>query len=142
MALALVDTNVLVYRFDSRFPRKQQIATALLRRGLAEGTVRIPHQAVVELVRAATRPQKGDRPILPAEEARREAEDLLNQFEVLYPNDAVVRMALRGAATYHLAWWDAHLWAYAECYGLGELLSEDFEHGRFYGTVRAVNPFH
>ena len=43
---ALVDTNVLVYRFDPRFPRKQTIATDLLRRGLAEGTVRIPHQAV------------------------------------------------------------------------------------------------
>lgn len=27
------------------------------------------------------------------------------------------------------------------CYGLAELLSEDFEHGRLYGTVRAVNPF-
>jgi len=142
MRLALVDTNILVYRFDSRFPRKQKIATDLLRSGLAENTIRIPHQAVVEFVRAATRLQKNARPILSAEDARREAEDLLNQFEVLYPNEAVVRMALRGAATYHLAWWDAHLWAYAECYGLGELLSEDFEHGRFYGTVRAVNPFY
>jgi len=30
---------------------------------------------------------------------------------------------------------------YAEYFGLSELLSEDFEHGRLYGTVRAVNPF-
>ena len=29
----------------------------------------------------------------------------------------------------------------AEHYGLSELLSEDFEHGRRYGTVRVVNPF-
>jgi predicted nucleic acid-binding protein len=141
MSLALVDTNVLVYRFDSRFPRKQDIATDLLRRGLAENTLRVPHQAVIEFVRAVSRPQKDGLPILPADEARREAEDLLNQFEVLYPNDAVVRTALRGAATYHLPWWDAHLWAYAECYGMDELLSEDFAHGRFYGTVRAVDPF-
>jgi predicted nucleic acid-binding protein len=34
-----------------------------------------------------------------------------------------------------------HLWAYAEEYGLAELVSEDFEHGRTYGTVRVVNPF-
>ena len=141
MPLALVDTNILIYRFDFRFPRKQSIATELLRRGLAEDTVRIPHQAVVEFVTAVSRPQKESPPILPAEDARHEAEDLLNQFEVLYPNDAVVRTAIRGAATYHLAWWDAHLWAYAECYGLDELLSEDFTHGRFYGTVRAVDPF-
>ena len=33
---ALIDTNVLVYRFDSRFPEKQKIATNILRRGIAE----------------------------------------------------------------------------------------------------------
>ena len=141
MPLVLVDTNILVYRFDWRFPSKQEMATELLRRGLAEGTVRIPHQVIVEFVAAATRPQKGGRPVLSAEQARWEAEGFLNQFEVLYPNDALVRLALRGAAAYQLSWWDAHLWAYAEYYALPELLSEDFEHQRLYGTVRAVNPF-
>jgi len=34
-----------------------------------------------------------------------------------------------------------HLWAYAEEYGLSELISEDFQHDRLYGTVRTVNPF-
>jgi predicted nucleic acid-binding protein len=33
------------------------------------------------------------------------------------------------------------MWAYAEHYGLDEILSEDFQHDRRYGTVRAVNPF-
>jgi hypothetical protein len=37
--------------------------------------------------------------------------------------------------------YDAHMWAYAEHYGLSELYSEDFEHNRLYGSVRAVNPF-
>ena len=32
---ALVDTNVLVYRFDPRFPDKQRIATALLAMALS-----------------------------------------------------------------------------------------------------------
>jgi predicted nucleic acid-binding protein len=60
---------------------------------------------------------------------------------VLYPVEAVVRMALRGAAAYQLSWFDAHMWAYAEVYGLRELWSEDFQHDRMYGSVRAVNPF-
>jgi len=76
-----------------------------------------------------------------AEEATRETEALLTQFPVLYPNDRVLRTALRGAAAYQLSWFDAHLWAYAEVYGIPELLSEDFQHDRLYGTVRAVNPF-
>jgi predicted nucleic acid-binding protein len=46
-----------------------------------------------------------------------------------------------GCATYGLSWFDAHLWAYAECFALAEILSEDFQHGRHYGKVRIVNPF-
>lgn len=138
---ALVDTNVLVYRFDPRFPDKQRAAVELLRRGIAGDTLRLPHQAIVEFVAVVTRPLGRQPPLLPPEDARREAEELLGQFEVLYPNEALVRLALRGAAAYQLSWFDAHLWAYAEHYGLSELLSEDFAHGRRYGTVRAVNPF-
>ena len=141
MPLALVDTNILVYRFDFRFPGRQKAATEVLRRGLAENTMRIPHQAIVEFVQATTRSPKGRTPLLSPEEARWEAEDLINQFEILYPNEALVRLALRGASAYQLAWFAAHIWAYAEYYGLQELLSEDFQHGRLYGTVRAVNPF-
>jgi predicted nucleic acid-binding protein len=138
---ALVDTNVLVYRFDSRFPTKQEIATALLRRGLAEDQVRIPHQAVVEFVAVVTRPHDDGQPLLAPDEARREAEEILTQFVILYPNESLVRTAIRGWAAYQLGWFDAHLWAYAEAYGLPELFSEDFQHDRVYGTVRAIDPF-
>jgi predicted nucleic acid-binding protein len=138
---ALVDTNILVYRFDPRYPRKQRLATELLRRGLSENSVLLPHQAIVEFVAAVTRPLLSGQPLLAPVEARREAEEFLRQFEVLYPNEALVRAAFRGAATYQLSWFDAHLWAYADYYNLPELLSEDFQHGRYYGTVRVINPF-
>lgn len=138
---ALVDTNILICRFDSSAPHKQIAAAELLRRGIAEDSLRLPHQAIIEFVNAATR-RRGTTPALmtPAT-AYREAEELLAQFVVLYPNESIVRTALRGAAAYQLSWFDAHMWAYAEYYGLAELISEDFEHGRLYGTVRAVNPF-
>lgn len=138
---ALVDTNVLVYRYDARFPVKQRTADELLRRGIADGTLRVAHQAIVEFVAAVTRPRAGAESLLQPADARREAEDLLSQFPVLYPTDAVVRTALRGMALYNLSWFDAHMWAYADCFGLDTLVSEDFQHRRRYGTVRAVNPF-
>jgi predicted nucleic acid-binding protein len=137
---ALVDTNILVYRFDDRFPQKQEMAVELLRRGIFEDSVRIPHQAIVEFVAAVTRPIRGH-VILPLPEALREAEELLKQFTVLYPNEDIVRQALRGCAAYQLNWFDAHIWAYAEYYGLPDLLTEDFEHDRLYGTVRVIDPF-
>jgi predicted nucleic acid-binding protein len=130
-----------VYRFDSRFPREQAIATDVLRRGLADESIRVPHQAIVEFLAVVTRSIGGGPPLLAPAEARREAEELLAQFTVLYPTDLVVRTAIRGWAAYQLEWFDAHLWAYAESYGLSELLSEDFQHDRLYGSVRAINPF-
>lgn len=138
---ALVDTNILVYRFDGRFPDKQAIANELLRDGLLHGSVRLPHQALVEFVAVVTRPLGSRRPLLSREDARREAEEMLTEFPVLYPNEALVRTAIRGAAAYGLEWFDAHLWAYAEHYGISELISEDFQHGRHYGTVRVIDPF-
>lgn len=138
---SLVDTNVLVYRFDPREPTKRTIATRILREGLAEDRIRLSHQAVVEFVAAVTRPLRPGPSLLSQDDARREAEELLSQFVVLYPNEAVVRTALRGMASYRLPWYDAHMWAYAETNGLEQILSEDFQHGRLYGSVLAVNPF-
>lgn len=137
---ALIDTNVLVYRFDGRFPAKQKVATDILRRGIVEDSVRVPHQAIIEFVAAVTRPIRGH-VILQQAAALREAEELLKQFTVLYPNEAILREAVRGCAAYQLSWFDAHIWAYAEHFGLDEILTEDLQHDRLYGAVRVVNPF-
>ena len=138
---SLIDTNILVYRFDPRFPEKQRVATELLRNGIADGSVALAHQAIVEFVAAVSRPLDDGEPLLDLSEARREAEELLSQFDVLFPDEEVVRIALRGAAAYQLSWFDAHMWAFAERFGVAELISEDFQHGRLYGTVQALDPF-
>ena len=139
---ALVDTNVLVYRFDPRDSAKQRVARELLREGIERDTLRVPHQAIVEFVQAVTRPAgRGAAGLLTRAEALREAEELLAQFDILYPTESLVRTAIRGAATYQLGWFDAHMWAYAEHYGLEEILSEDFSDGQLIGTVRIRNPF-
>jgi len=137
----LVDTNILVYRFDRYSPHKRAIATELLRQGITDESARVPHQAIVEFVSVVTR-SRPDRPaLLSLQEAFTEAEGMVDQFQILYPNPTLVRTALRGAALYQLPWYDAHLWAYAEHYGLPEIISENFTHGRRYGTVKIVNPF-
>lgn len=140
---SLVDTNILVYRFDPRDPAKQRIAHDLLRGNLIDDALALPHQAILEFVAAVIRPRPdlGGAPLLPLDQALLEAEELMSQFLVLYPNAEVLTTAMRGTATYRLSWFDAHLWAYAEVYGFSEILTEDFEHGRHYGRVRTVDPF-
>lgn len=144
--VALIDTNVLVYVYDPRFPAKQRIAEAVVEDGVRSGALYLPHQAVVEFVAAVTRrrPVQDDpagKPLLEPAEAWREAEELMTLLPVLYPTPEVLRTAFRGAATYRLSWFDAHLWAYAEVYGVPTILSEDFEHRRLYGAVQAIDPF-
>ena len=140
---SLVDTNLLVYRVDPRDRAKQERAREILRAGVLDDSVVLAHQSIVEFVAAVIRPRKdlGGAPLLPLDEARVRAEHLTSQFPVLYPTRDVLRTALRGTAMYGLSWFDAHLWAYAEVYGVAEILSEDFEHGRHYGSVRVVDPF-
>jgi predicted nucleic acid-binding protein len=75
-------------------------------------------------------------------EATRETEEILDQFQILYPDENVMRAALRATTAYQLSWFDAHMWAYAEANGLKEILSEDFQHERLYGGIRTIDPFH
>ena len=143
VAASLVDTNILVYCYDPRNAAKQIVACQVLRRGLAGGDLVLPHQAILEFVAATTRPRPdlSGAGLLTREIARREAEGLLRDFPIVYPDEEVFLTALRGVSAYGLSWYDAHLWAYAEAFGLDEILSEDFEHGRHYGSVRIVDPF-
>ena len=139
--VALVDTNVLVYCYDPRFPAKRAAAVRLLTERGRRSEIVVPHQALLEFAAAVCRPRRDGAPLLSAEDARREVEDLLLAYPVVFPNDEVVRTAIRGAAVYGLSWFDAHLWAYAETFDIPELLSEDFQPGRVYGKVRITDPF-
>ena len=111
-----------------------------LHKGLKDRSARIPHQALIEFVSVVARTRIGpDSCIL--RRTRHEVGELMAQFPVLYPNAAILHAALLGAAAYRISWFDAHLWAYAEHYSFKEIFSEDFEHGRLYGSVRVRDPF-
>jgi predicted nucleic acid-binding protein len=139
--VSLVDTNILVYRCDPRDPAKRDAAREVLRVGESSGNFRIAHQSLSEFVNSVIRARGGRSPLMTRADATRQAELFIAEYPILYPNEKVFRTAMLGMAAYHLPWYDAHLWAYAEHYGVPELLSEDFEHGRWYGPVRVRNPF-
>src|SRR5262249_19875147 len=126
LVAALIDTNVLIYRYDARWPHKQERATELLKRGAADRSVMLPYQALVEFVAVATRPIENGKSLLSAKQAHLEVEDLLAQFPILYPTENTLRIALRGAALYQMSWFDSLIWAYADEHGLDPLWSEDF----------------
>ena len=107
---------------------------------MASGSARITHQSIVEFAAATTRGGPESR-LLDTAAVLREAEEFMAQFPILCPDASVLRTALRGAAAYGQSWFDAHLWDCAEFHGVAELLTENFQHDRMYGTVLARNPF-
>lgn len=139
----LIDTNILVYAVDPSDPVKQARAIQLLDEGLRHQSIVIAHQSLVEFMAAVTRPKKqaAGEALLPRSVAAQQVEWMMQAFDILYPDQEVVATALRGQSLYGLSWWDTHLWAYAEIRSIPEIWSEDFQHGRHYGRVRAVNPF-
>ena len=137
---SLVDTNILVYRCDPHDPVKRAAASEVLRQGVESGDLRISHQSLVEFMNVVLKPRRGFH-LMSREDATRQVEQFMVQLPVLYPDEHVFRIALWGMAAYQLPWFDAHLWAYAEHYNLAEIISEDFQHGRRYGSVTIKNPF-
>ena len=103
---------------SDRSQKKSAKARKLLRDGVEANELYLPHQALIEFVNAVSKRRTGGRSLLSPEETWRQAEDLLNEFPVLYPDEKVFRIAMLGMAAYRLPWYDAHLWAYAEHYGL------------------------
>lgn len=138
---SLVDTNVLIYRFDFRFPEKPVVAKEILRAGVENGSLSLPHQVLIEFVAVVSRPMRDGTVLLSPADARLEAEKLLQQFSIVYPNETVFRTALKGRTDHRLSWFDAHLWAYAETFQIPELLSEDLSNGVRIGNTTMRNPF-
>ncbi len=134
MALALLDTNVLVYATYRRSPLHAS-AAILLDRGLGRrGLYCIAPQNLVEFAAVVTRRRPGDQP-LPAEEVLRITNMLYRSRTLIkiYPKRGTVARAMRGGARlaiYGSAWYDLFLAMTMQDAGIRTIITEnvsDFE---------------
>ena len=137
-AEVLIDTNVLVYAYDSMERVKQRQALAVLRRLVAVGRGKISTQVLGEFCAVTT--TKLDPPLTRAE-AVDQVVALAATWPVLLVTPFIVFEAARGAAQHQLHYWDAQLWATARLNQISIVLTEDFAHGRWLDGVEFVNPF-
>lgn len=133
--LVFVDTNVLLYSFDSAEPAKQSAAAEWLNSLWALGTARLSWQVIHEFNVNATR-KIG----LPTRIARR-ATRTYTQLNPTGMNFPLLQRAWHWMDSAGVSYWDALILASAEGSGCRWLLSEDFRSGRQYGPVRVIDPF-
>jgi len=129
-----LDTNVLVYLFDSDEPEKQRRARELLRKN---AEIRLSTQVLQEFYVATTR--KLAKPLAP-EQARRVVEDL-GVFRVSRISHHLVLSAIDRSVASQVSFWDALIIETALAEGAQRLVSEDLQHGWEIERMRVWNPF-
>jgi predicted nucleic acid-binding protein len=130
-----VDTNVLVYLFDSDEPAKRETARRVLEEE-GDGLV-LSTQVLQEFYVTVTR--KLGRP-LPEAEAEAAARDL-SALDVVETDLPLVLRSIGTSRDARISLWDALVVEAARSRGCTRLLSEDLQHGRQFGPVRVENPF-
>ena len=131
-----LDTNVLVYLFDSDAPEKQSRAREVLReeRDRLVVSVQVLGEFYVTVTRKLAVP-------LTVEAAARAVDALCElQVQALHPD--LVRSAVRRSRLSRLSYWDALMVETALDAGAGVLLTEDLQDGQVIDSLRIVNPFH
>ncbi len=131
-----LDTNVLVYAYDSGSPTKQSVAQRLVRAALAGHSV-ISAQVLAEF--AATLLHKISPALRPSDLIV--LLDALGPIKVLAPDADVVRRAVEARATYGLHFYDGMIVAAAEKAGCKRIWSEDLNSDQEYFGVTVENPF-
>lgn len=131
-----LDTNVLVYAYDSSEPRKQSIAQELLRRAVAGESV-VSVQVLAEF--AATLLHKVSPP--PDSDTVLQALDALGAIRLIEPDLGTVRRAVEAQSQYGVHFYDGMIIAAAERAGSQRIWSEDLNPGQEYFGVKVQNPF-
>ena len=134
----LIDTNLLVYLYDTGAPARAAQARRVLERLELTRSGRLSLQSLAEFIHVSTR--KLDPPL-----SRAEALEQVILFTRLWPvfdlTPLIVLEAARGSRDHGLAYYDAQIWAAARLNQVTIVFSEDFSSGQTLEGVRFVNPF-
>lgn len=134
MTGAFVDTNVVVYAFDTAEPEKQRRAVGVLESG--ERLV-VSTQVLLEAWWVLTRRLASPLP----EDAAVEVIDELCRLPVVTTDAELVRRAVAGSRRHGIAVWDALIVEAARSSGCDRVVSEDLQAGQDFDGVVIENPF-
>ncbi len=132
-----VDTNLLVYAYDSSAGRKRKASSEILSLLWQHRTGILSTQVLQEFFVSLT--QKVRNPILP-ETAREIVSDLLRWPLVVNDGKNILR-AIDFQVKYHFSFWDSLIVQAAVTSRSQYLLSEDLQDGQVIESVTILNPF-
>jgi len=135
--LTFVDTNVLIYAYDSSEAVKQPLAQAALQELWATRQGVLSTQILQEFYSVAT--SKLKLAMSPAD--AREIVQLYSAWNVVLIEPSLILTASQLHEEHQLSFWDALVVEAARAAGADRLLTEDLTDGQEIEGVRIVNPF-
>ena len=132
-----IDTNVLVYAYDTRDPEKQSRAQAHVTAGIEDESAVISVQVLSEFFTVVTRRIPSPLSIDEAEQVM----DLLCILPVVELDIRVIRRAIGIHRQYGISYWDSLIVAAAQKAECAQILTEDLNAGQSYEGILVVNPF-
>lgn len=132
-----LDTNLLVYAYDTQDRRKLTIAQEWVEKSIRTGKGVLSAQVLSEFFVVVTRRIKNP---LPAGEAQ-ECIHIFGRLEVVEIDRLLVHQSIDLHRQYRVSYWDAMIIAAAERAGCSKVLSEDLNEGQRYNAIEIQNPF-
>jgi predicted nucleic acid-binding protein len=135
--LQFVDTNILVYAYDSSSPEKKQVASRLLMALWENRTACLSVQVLQEFYVTMTRK-------VPAPITSEIAAELIRDlavWNVHSPDSGDILAAIEIQQQHQLSFWDAMILQSAAALGCRVLWSEDLNDGQVIQGVQIRNPF-
>src|ERR1700738_1202207 len=130
------DTNVLVYVFDQRAPRKRAVAQQLLAECITRGDAFLSVQVLQEFFVAATRKLTAPLTHIQAERAVRD----FSRLPTVEPDANLVLDAIATSDRYRISLWDSLVIQAALRGGASVLYSEDLQDGQLFESLTVQNP--
>ncbi len=134
---SFLDTNILVYAYDSYEPQKQQKAQMLLAEGIEKENAVISVQVLGEFFNVVTKrikqPMSSD-----------EAQEIISTLSILPVQEIDLPMVGRAIDThreYKVSYWDALIVSTAERAKCAEIITEDLSDNQAYHDIVVFNPF-
>ncbi len=133
-----LDTNVIVYSFDSRVPDKQNAARQLILDALTHQNGCISYQVIQEFYNVATR--KFETPLSPGD-CKIYLGDVLAPLCKIFPSVEFYSHGLQVADQWKYSFYDSLIITAALHANCEILYSEDLQHGQVINNLKIINPF-
>jgi len=130
-----LDTNILVYQLDKRYPERQRVSRALVREAALKGEAVVSTQVLQEFYVVATTMLK----IAPT--LAKAIMNRLSNMEVVTVTTELISQAADINIQSPVSFWDALIVSTAASANCEKLWTEDMKDGQSISGVRVRNPF-